>query len=204
MLDMINQNSIELSDSHCNGDLADDFGDGLGDNIINGLSNGICDELGDAFDDDIEIGGCLSDDFPAVRYNYIFEEVAFLFHKMKQFGQKLKNYKRKCLTRREKDLKKISEKLEEELRKLLKKESESIARLGDGQWQKLFDLYLQNVRLRKTYKHKEFEEIRKRMVDDFANFCSEEVFNMFRIIENFKLQMAASVAYFDDIRYNMI
>ena len=99
------------------------------------------------------------------------------------------------------------ERLEKNIRKawrraeeIVKKESESIARLGDGQWQKLFDLYLQNVRLRKTYKHKEFEEIRKRMVDDFANFCSEEVFNMFQIIENFKQQMEASVVYFDDIK----
>ena len=67
MLDMINQNSIELSDSHCTGDLADDFGDGLGDNITNGLRNGICDGLGDAFNDDIKIGDCLSDDYPTVR-----------------------------------------------------------------------------------------------------------------------------------------
>ena len=32
----------------------------------------------------------LGEDFPKVRYNYTFGEVAFLFHKLKQFGKKFK------------------------------------------------------------------------------------------------------------------
>ena len=142
-------------------------------------------------------------DYPKVQYDYKFVEVAFLFHKLKQFGHKFKDSKRTCLSRRDKELNKTSEKLEAELKKVLGDNHVIIKTLEGGRWQKLFDLHSKDFDLRRTYQHKELEEMRKEMIKKFNIFCSEEVSNIYGIIDSFKLRLEASISEFDNIRHDV-
>ena len=54
-----------------------------------------------------------------VQYSYEVEEVAFLLHKLNQFGLRFRASKRKILTKRDKELQKISENFDVEMKKFV-------------------------------------------------------------------------------------
>ena len=99
-------------------------------------------------------------DYPKVQYSYEVEEVAFLLHKLNQFGLRFKASKGKILTKRDKELQKISENFEVEMKKFVEKEFSMMTNLEGGLWQKLIDLYSKHMTIRRKYRHEEFEEIR--------------------------------------------
>jgi hypothetical protein len=109
---------------------------------------------------EVEVTKDLLADYPKVEYSYEVEEIAFLLHKLNQFGLRFKASKRKILTRRDQELQKISENFEVELKKFVEKEFSIVKNLEGGLWQKLIDLYSKHMTIRKKYRHKEFEEIR--------------------------------------------
>ena len=108
-------------------------------------------------------------DYPEVEYSYEVEEIAFLLHKLNQFGLRFKSSKRKILTKRDKELQKISENFEVELKKFVEKELSMVKNLEGGLWQKLIDLYSKHMTIRKKYRHREFEEIRLGQTDNLLS-----------------------------------